>query len=689
MPDKTYAKFILNNETYLDLTSDTVDSSSLLSGYTAHDRSGASITGSFDPSVFVLKAGDTMTGPLILSGAPTENLHAATKKYVDDNVGVVTQENGTSSNNFRILLSTSTTDSTETGKAHKSKGLNYTPSAGYLILDRVHSSTTAQTATLAIGNSTTNGTAGATYGEIRLYSPSQYSYIITSASNAAVLSGNKSIYLPYGVTSGRYLAVTTNSDGDSRRVLAQESTSGTYSVLLANGHSTVDLTSYANKNVGFYYEIASSVLKIYRDHSNTATQSATIELGNNTNDGVSGSSYGSLRIFGKNTYYTEIYDKNSILTANRELYLPNKSGTIAITDDLNSYLPLTGGTLTGNLAISSTDASAGASALGALVLGNSTPTSESGSSYGRIMMYSESEYYCKIDVYGVLTDYRSLYLPDKNGTLAVTSDLNSYVLKSGDSMTGALSFYDGSTLKSKISNTELQINGHNMLKMSKMSSQAFSTSIANNANLNSSDYTSPGMYYHWDGSVVASFSNCPTNQPFSMWVEAPINNSEDNTGTYKYRIRHIIDVNNNEYSQYCAIGGTANSWTYGVWKHVDKEEWGTTTVSGVQWTWVKHTSGIAEMWADITLKGTWIAWGNMYVLSGITNYTLPIALSNKFEDITTYLCADSSYSSAFPIRYNTITYANRNTVTTCDLGRPSAGENNVNYYCRKYIKGLI
>lgn len=33
----------------------------------------------------VNKAGDTMEGALTLSGAPTENLHAATKKYVDDN----------------------------------------------------------------------------------------------------------------------------------------------------------------------------------------------------------------------------------------------------------------------------------------------------------------------------------------------------------------------------------------------------------------------------------------------------------------------------------------------------------------------------------------------------------------------------------------------------------------------------
>jgi hypothetical protein len=35
----------------------------------------------------VAKAGDTMTGALTLPGAPTSDLHAATKKYVDDNAG--------------------------------------------------------------------------------------------------------------------------------------------------------------------------------------------------------------------------------------------------------------------------------------------------------------------------------------------------------------------------------------------------------------------------------------------------------------------------------------------------------------------------------------------------------------------------------------------------------------------------
>jgi len=38
----------------------------------------------YDSGDFVKKAGDTMTGYLTLAGAPTADLHAATKKYVDD-----------------------------------------------------------------------------------------------------------------------------------------------------------------------------------------------------------------------------------------------------------------------------------------------------------------------------------------------------------------------------------------------------------------------------------------------------------------------------------------------------------------------------------------------------------------------------------------------------------------------------
>jgi len=43
-----------------------------------------------DISAFVIKSGDTLTGPLTLSGNPTANLHAAPKQYVDAGVASAT-----------------------------------------------------------------------------------------------------------------------------------------------------------------------------------------------------------------------------------------------------------------------------------------------------------------------------------------------------------------------------------------------------------------------------------------------------------------------------------------------------------------------------------------------------------------------------------------------------------------------
>ena len=52
----------------------------------AEDESDPIVVGDNDPrwNSFVRKAGDSMSGPLFLNGAPTLDLHAATKKYVDD-----------------------------------------------------------------------------------------------------------------------------------------------------------------------------------------------------------------------------------------------------------------------------------------------------------------------------------------------------------------------------------------------------------------------------------------------------------------------------------------------------------------------------------------------------------------------------------------------------------------------------
>lgn len=66
MPSKTYSKVIYGGQTLIDLTGDTVEASKLASGYTAHDRSGAQITGTsaFDSDT----SGDNALASEILSG---------------------------------------------------------------------------------------------------------------------------------------------------------------------------------------------------------------------------------------------------------------------------------------------------------------------------------------------------------------------------------------------------------------------------------------------------------------------------------------------------------------------------------------------------------------------------------------------------------------------------------------------
>ena len=60
------------------------------------------------------KAGGTLTGALTLSGAPTNNLHAATKKYVDDNAGTSTTDSVQGAFYFRLYIASATEPSKPT-----------------------------------------------------------------------------------------------------------------------------------------------------------------------------------------------------------------------------------------------------------------------------------------------------------------------------------------------------------------------------------------------------------------------------------------------------------------------------------------------------------------------------------------------------------------------------------------------
>ncbi len=68
MPNQYVNKVVINGQTKIDLTADTVSASNLLSGITAHDRSGAPIEGTM-PSVADATSDATATTATILSGS--------------------------------------------------------------------------------------------------------------------------------------------------------------------------------------------------------------------------------------------------------------------------------------------------------------------------------------------------------------------------------------------------------------------------------------------------------------------------------------------------------------------------------------------------------------------------------------------------------------------------------------------
>ena len=68
---------VVGNETKLDLREDTVTPSTMVNGIVAHDASGVRIVGTFDPSIFVQKSGDTMTGPLTFDTSNTNAIRYA------------------------------------------------------------------------------------------------------------------------------------------------------------------------------------------------------------------------------------------------------------------------------------------------------------------------------------------------------------------------------------------------------------------------------------------------------------------------------------------------------------------------------------------------------------------------------------------------------------------------------------
>lgn len=189
---------------------------------------------------------------------------------------------------------------------------------------------------------------------------------------------------------------------------------------------------------------------------------------------------GAVTLHSSNEYTSTILN-NGTLTANRTLTPPDKSGTIAITDDIptdasdvtydNTQSGLTatnvqdaidevndnkvsksGDTMSGNLTIDKADGTVSDVGTSQLIIGNSTPEGTAGNSRGVLRLYGKGANYVTLNTDP--TGNRTITVPDAQGTLAMTSDLSDYlknIQKRGDFVksfggSGTYQYYKVATL---------------------------------------------------------------------------------------------------------------------------------------------------------------------------------------------------------------------------------------------------
>lgn len=228
-------------------------------------------------------------------------------------------------------------------------------------------------------------------------------------------------------------------------------TTNTYYPLQSTSTATTSTANTLN-GISFY------------QYYNTAGGYRRLDLGNSTAYKSTGGAYGTIRLYGAAaTYYGDLVpgvlgttSGDGHISANRTWTLPDKTGTIALTSDIpdvsgfitsdsdeklaveavvsgRSYQPLLAQYGNYNAAIRQYDDTGiyyspvsgtanGTNGEANLALGNNISSSIAGWKKGVLTLYGTNNYSVSL-VSGTPTANRTITLPDKTGTIALTSDI--------------------------------------------------------------------------------------------------------------------------------------------------------------------------------------------------------------------------------------------------------------------------
>lgn len=246
--------------------------------------------------------------------------------------------------------------------------------------------------------------------------------------------GRMFVNVPWTNVNSSYIT----SDSDEKVKVATISASTNYYPVLST-NTTSASTKYFD-NAGFKY--------IYTPATSSDPGFAELILGNNITYNNENNKKGLLTLYSNNDKQVYLRTVNN-LTASRGIGLPDKDGTIALTSDITdekltietvydststtyTYYPILARKATTNgirqidetgFRINNRNGSTDEAGLAELILGNATVEGTENNKRGWISIYNRNDKYARIYTASTLTANREIALPDKSGTIALTSDV--------------------------------------------------------------------------------------------------------------------------------------------------------------------------------------------------------------------------------------------------------------------------
>ena len=470
MPNEYVNEVIFGNETIMSVKDDTVTPQTLLSGATAHDRSGAPIVGT------------ATQGHIVQNSSGTNMTQRRNIKFVNATVSDDSENDTTVVNMSGAIIDNELSTTSENPVQNK-------VITGEL--DKAYKDDdTAETDIANDDYVPFYDTSASTKKK------SLWSNIINKIKTALGISSSGDTYLKKDGTWGTPTNTTyTFATGDSDGQIKVTPSGGTAQNVSVKGLGSAAYTASTA------YAVSKALTN--EDLNNVTTPGFYNAGGSNT---CTNTPYDSVTAFGlqvihtaAGNYYTQLINANSTAIVYRRICgngtwsawtqdnytntwrgIQNNLTSTSTTDSLSANqgrllangsardstkLPLAGGTMTGVLTINKKDGTTSAIGYSGIILGNSTKSGTAENSKGYIRLYSEGSGYMDIRSAATHDGNYILSYQSKSGTIALTSDLptnqaaasggtanslvttgdkynwNNKVNKTGDTMTGNLVTY--------------------------------------------------------------------------------------------------------------------------------------------------------------------------------------------------------------------------------------------------------